>query len=240
MEKNIKCLVIDDNPMARLALVELIKDIPFLEVAGECDSAQCVFNFLEKTPIDLFFLDIEMPGISGMELLESLEQPPMTILITSKRDYAVEAFGLRVLDYLVKPINPARFNAAVRRAKELFDQKNAQPFHVPTVEDLSAIFVRSENQLVKIAFDDLLFVSALGDYMIFQTNSGKRHTVHSTMKAIEEALPAARFMRVHRSHIVNLEKIEAIGDGTSLVLQKHTLPVGEVFKTVLLQRLNFL
>jgi two-component system, LytTR family, response regulator len=240
MEKNMKCLVIDDNQMARFALLELIKDIPFLEVAGECDSAQCAFNCLEKMSIDLLFLDIEMPGISGMELLESLDRPPLTIFITSKRDYAVEAFDLRVVDYLVKPINPARFNAGVRRAKELFDQKNAQPFHVPTVDDLAAIFVRSENQLIKIAFDDLLFVSALGDYMIFQTISGKRHTVHSTMKAIEEALPATRFMRIHRSHIVHLEKIEAIGDGSSLLLQKHTLPVGEAFKTVLMQRLHFL
>ncbi len=236
------CLIIDDNPMARLALRELVSGIDFLEIAAECESAGAAFNQMEKSPIDLLFLDVEMPGISGIELLDSLDSPPLTIMITSKRDYAVEAFDLRVVDYLVKPVSPARFHAAVRRAKEMFDRASLPATTAPSppaTSDQSAIFIRSENHLVRIPFDELLFVSALGDYTIFQT-AAKRHTVHSTMKAVEEALPPTRFMRVHRSHIVNLEKIETIGDGTSLQIGKQIVPVGEAFKPVLMQRLNFL
>ncbi len=234
-----KCLIIDDNPMARLALRELLKDVAFINIEAECESAGAAFSELEKTPIDLLFLDVEMPGISGIELLDSLDNPPLTIMITTKRDYAVEAFDLRVADYLVKPVSPSRFHTAIRRAKELFDKANSGEKNQPATTDQTAIFVRADNQLVRIPFDELLAVSALGDYTLFQTTQ-KRHTVHSTMKAVEEALPPARFMRVHRSHIVNLEKIEAIGDGSSLQIGKQSVPVGEQFKAVLMQRLRFL
>lgn len=237
-----KCLIIDDNPMARLTLRELIKDVDFLEIVAECGSAGSAFNELEKSPVDLLFLDVEMPGISGIEFLDSLENPPLTIMITSKRDYAVEAFDLRVIDYLVKPVSPARFYTSIKRAKELFEQKKIgekSTNQLPPTINQSAIFVRADNQMVRIPFDDLLSVSALGDYTLFQTTT-KRHTVHTTMKAVEEALPTERFMRVHRSHIVNLEKIETIGDGSMLQIGKQSVPVGEQFKAPLMQRLRFL
>lgn len=232
------CLIIDDNPLARHALRQLASDLDFLKISAECESARCASNWLEKEPIDLLFLDVEMPGISGLEFLQSLDRPPMAILITSKREYAVEAFEHRVVDYLVKPVAPARFMTAVRRAKELFDLQN-QPAPAFIEGDQNSIFIRAENQQVRVQFDDLLYVSALGDYAQFFL-PGRKLVVHTRMKEVEEALPTGRFQRIHRSHIVNLEKIEALGEGSSVIVQKQTLPIGEQYRPELMKRLYFL
>lgn len=233
------CLIIDDNPLARLALRQLASDLDFLHISGECDSARGASNWLEKEEIDLLFLDVEMPGISGLEFLRSLDRPPMTILITSKREYAVEAFEHRVIDYLVKPVAPVRFMTAVRRAKERFDLQKQPVQPLLSDADQHSIFIRAENQQVRVSFEELLYVSALGDYAQFYL-AGRKLVVHTRMKEVEEALPSGRFQRIHRSHIVNVEKIDALGEGSSVVIQKQTLPIGEQYRAELLKRLNFL
>ncbi len=236
------CLVIDDNPMARRALVELIGGVEDLEVFAECDSAQSAFNCLSKTEIDLLFLDVEMPDMTGLELLKSISNPPLVVLITSKKDYAIEAFDLHVADYIVKPVTAPRFMAAVNHARLLFNQRKqaALPVVALPVGGTDSIFVRADSMQTKIPFDDLLFVQAMGDYAQFFLENGKKLTVHTTLRMVEEALPTGRFQRVHRSFIVNVEKIEAIEDGTSLLIRKNSVPVGEQFKSLLQSRLRFL
>jgi two-component system LytT family response regulator len=229
------CLIVDDNPMARLALRNMVEDIEDVQLAGECESAIQAFNFLQKTPADLLFLDVEMPGMSGLELLQSLEVQPLVILITYKTDYAVEGFDLEVVDYIVKPVSLPRLLKAVQRVK---DRKAAQS--PADVHELGTdhLFVRVETQLLRIDFDDILFVQALGDYVVFQTEK-KKYPVHLTMKAIEEKLPGDRFLRVHRSYIVAVDKIENM-EQNSLQIARHIVPVSESNKKKLLDKLNII
>ena len=227
------CLIIDDNPLARLALRNMASEIEGLQLAGECESAMEAFNFLQKNPADLLLLDVELPGMSGLELLKSLDHQPLAILITSKTDYAVEGFDLQVVDYIVKPVALPRLLKAVQRAMERFEAQRPA-----SVEELhpSHLFARVNNQLLRIDFDDILFVQALGDYVVFQT-ANKKHPVHLTMKAAEERLPASRFLRVHRSYIVALNKIANV-EQNSLLVGKHIVPVSEHYKGELMQKLN--
>ena len=227
------CLIIDDNPLARLALRNMASEIEGLQLAGECESAMEAFNFLQKNPADLLLLDVELPGMSGLELLKSLDHQPLAILITSKTDYAVEGFDLQVVDYIVKPVALPRLLKAVQRAMERFEAQ-----HPASAEELGAshLFARVNNQLLRIDFDDVLFVQALGDYVVFQT-ADKKHPVHLTMKAVEERLPPSRFLRVHRSYIVALNKIANL-EQNSLLVGKHIVPVSENYKGELMQKLN--
>lgn len=229
------CLIIDDNPLARLALRNLVEEISFLQITGECKSAMEVYNVLQKGKVDLLLLDVEMPGMSGLDLLRSLDQQPMVILITSKADYAVEGFDLQVVDYIVKPVELPRLIKAVQRAKERMEQVSGGNEEASFSDHL---FLRINNQLQRIDFDEILFVQALGDYVVFQTEK-KKYPVHLTMKAVEERLPEERFMRVHRSYLIALDKIVNI-EQNSLQIGNHLVPVSEKIKGELMHRLNVL
>ena len=229
------CLIIDDNPMARLALRKMVEDIEFLDSVEECKSAMEAFNFLQKTPADLLLLDVEMPGMSGLELLQSLEIKPLVILITSKTEYAVEGFELEVVDYIVKPVSIPRLLKAVQRAADRMTSQSYADLHNLGTDHL---FVRVDNQLVRIGFEDILFLQALGDYVVFQTDE-KKFMVHLTLKALEEKLPEERFLRVHRSYIIAVGKIENL-EQNSLKIGKHLIPVSESNKKNLMDRLNVL
>ena len=229
------CLIVDDNPMARLALRNMTSDIGNLELVGECDSAVQAYNFLNKTPVDLLLLDVEMPGMSGLDLLKSLDHPPLVVLITAKSDYATESFDLEVVDYIVKPVTQPRLLKALHRAGE---RHNALQVMQSQGDDTTYLFVRVNNQFMRIDFDDILFVQAMGDYVKFQT-AQKMHAVHMTMKAAEDRLPVDRFMRVHRSYIVALNKIESL-EQNSIQIDTHVIPVSENFKQTLLERMNVL
>ncbi len=228
-----KCLIVEDNPMARLALRNLIADLTFLELVGECENAQEAFNTLAQTSVDLLFLDVEMPGRTGLQLLESLEVKPLCILITSKRDYAVEAFAHRVVDYLVKPLDFTRFAQAVQRARELYEQQNPEPAPVA-----GHLFVRGTSGWDRLAYADILLVQAMGDYVNIHT-AQRRYTVYSTLRQMEERLPADRFLRVHRSYLVAIDHIDHFDD-QSVRVHKHVVPVSDTYRGKLLQRLNLL
>src|ERR1041385_1582416 len=158
-----KCIIVDDNKLSREAVKQLVEQVNFLELKGECESPIEAFNFLKKESVDLVFLDVEMPGMTGIELIKNLEKRPIIILITSKKDYAVEAFELNVADYIIKPVNLSRFTMAVAKAKELFDSKD----HIveQTDKDKDYIFVRSDSILSKIQLSDIIYIQALGDYV---------------------------------------------------------------------------
>ena len=230
------CLIVDDDKLARTVLRQLVSQVDFLTLKEECSSPVEAFNYLKKEAVDLVFLDVEMPGMTGIELIKNLEKRPIIILISSKKDYAVEAFELNVADYIAKPVTMARFLVAVSRAKKMFES-NDQKLDVAE-KDKDFIFVRSNSVLTKIKISDIIYVQALGDYVnIFTTD--KRYTVHITLKGIEEKLGVGRFYRLHRSYLVSLDHVDGIEEGTAYV-GKYPLPIGEQFKKELLKRLNLI
>jgi len=226
-----RTLIVDDNKMARLALKNLVGQVDYLQLVGECASAVEAVNFLNREKVDLLLLDVEMPEMTGIELLQQLINCPLVILTTSKREYAVEAFEQKVIDYLVKPILLPRFVKSVERAKAIFESSAI------TSKTDNFFFVRNEGAWAKIIYDDILFIQALGDYAIINTTTGK-YTVHITMKTLEEKLSPDRFQRVHRSYIVAIPKITTVTDSTIYVADKP-IPVADSYKVQLSEKLNF-
>jgi len=227
------CIIVDDDKLARAALKQLIEKVNFLKLKEECSDAVAAFNLLKKESIDLVFLDVEMPGMNGLELIKNLQKRPMIILITSNENYAVEAFELSVTDFIVKPVTLSRFMAVVSRAKELYETKNN---HLGIDENGKYIFVRANSVLTKIQLKEIIYIQALGDYVNIFTNE-KRYTVHSTLRGMEEKLAANKFYRLHRSYLVAVDHIDTVEDNTAYV-GKHHLPIGEQFKKELLKKLN--
>lgn len=228
------CIVVDDNKMARTAIKLMIEQVDFLHFKKECANPIEAVDYLKTEDIDLVFLDVEMPGMTGMELIKNLKKRPIIILITSKEDYAVEAFELSVADYIIKPVSLSRFALAVSRAKELFDSKDVKKEITPK----DYIFVRSNSILTKIKLDDIMYLQALGDYVnIFSGN--RRNTVHCTLKSMEEKLPINKFYRLHRSYLVAIDHVDHVEENAAYV-GKHTLPIGEQFKKELLNKLNLI
>ena len=231
-----KCIIVDDNKLARAALKHLVEQVDFLNLKQECENPVDAFNFLKKEPIDLVFLDVEMPDMNGIELVKNLDKRPIIILITAKKEYAVEAFELNVADYIVKPVTLPRFIAAVARAKELFESRDGKV--EVTEKDMEYIFVKNKSVLTKITVNDIHYVQALGDYVNIFT-ADHRYTVHITLSGMEQKLPADKFYRLHRSYLIGLGHIDNIEEGTAYV-NHHPIPIGEQFKQTLLKKLNFI
>lgn len=231
-----KCIIVDDNKMSRTMVKQLVEQVDFLELKTECESPLEAFNYLKKEDVDLVFLDVEMPTMTGLELIRNLEKRPIIILITAKKDYAVEAFELNVADYIIKPVTIPRFMAAVDRAKELFESRDQKVMVSEKEKDY--IFVRSNSLLTKVRIQDIIYVQALGDYVNIFTKE-KRLTVHITLKGMEEKLPRDKFYRLHRSYLTALNHIDNIEEGTAYI-GKHPLPIGEQFKKELLRRINLI
>jgi two-component system, LytTR family, response regulator len=231
------CILVDDNPMARAALRQLAEHIETLEVVAEFDNATSAYNFLQKTSVDALFLDVEMPDMTGLELLQNLSERPPVVLCTSKSEYAAEAFELNVVDYLIKPVSLPRFIAAFEKLKANATVENDVP-DVPT-KDIQHVFIRANSALIRLDLVDIHYIQALGDYVTFVTTA-KKYTAHLTMQNIEKSLPAPQFMRVHRSYIVNTHRIDAIEEGTMLIVNKQVIPLGEQYKSNLMKKLNLL
>lgn len=229
------CLIIDDNPIARLTLVQLLALDTSLTCIGECGNAKEALVKICDHQIDLLLLDIEMPEMTGIELAKSLgKKQPLIIFTTSKRDYAVEAFDLRVVDFITKPISPARFLQAIEKAKEVFCQKNA----VQKVSHDEFIFIRDSNVVRRIRLDDILYLEAMGDYVKVIVK-GKTYSIHSSLKSVEDKLPKHIFFRVHRSFVANVSKIDTIEGGT-LIIDGNFVPVSDAFRSSLNKRMQVL
>lgn len=227
-----RCIIVDDDKISRELIQDYVKDTEGLELLGVFPSAIEANNFLSKNHVDLIFLDVEMPKMSGMELLKSLDEKPLIILITSKEKYAVEAFEHEVLDYLVKPVDYARFVKAYQKAK---NRLKPMPLDNITKE---SIFIKVDSELINLPFKEILWIEALGDYINIIT-AQRKLVVLSTMKNIEEKLPPNDFVRVHRSYFVRLDRIKKISEDIILVENK-LIPVSKSYKKELLQRLNML
>jgi len=226
---SIKTLIIDDDPFSAKVLEKFVGNTEFLELAGICNSSLEAAKFLRAQPVDLLLLDVEMPEMSGLDLLSTLNREAMVIMVSASRDYAVEAFEQSVIDYLVKPVAYPRFLIAAQKARDKV-KLNSQS----TSTDFT--FVKVEQKLVKIPFADIIYIEALGDYVHIVANN-KKTIVYATMKSIESKFPSNKFIRVHRSFIVNLDKIGAIEDNNILIGDKY-IPIGATYMKSVLQLLN--
>ena len=228
----IKCIVTDDEPVARKGLRGYIEKIDFLTLAGECEDAIQLNAMLKTTQADLIFLDIEMPDMTGLEFLSNLTNPPKVIIVSAYEQYALKGYEFDVVDYLLKPVPFDRFLKSVNRVHDLLQKKHQ--------DNPDYIFVKSDKQLKKIRFADIQFIESMENYVIIHTISSKE-TVYTTLKQIYESLPKDIFLQTHRSYIVNIEKVTAI-DGNQLSIPPHKIPVGrnfrdEVFNIILNNRL---
>lgn len=232
----LRCLIVDDDPLSVQIVRNCVENTPFLSLVGTCSSAVEAAEVLRTEVVQLLLLDVEMPLMSGLELLRTLHRRPQVILITSNPAYAVEAFEQDVVDYLVKPITYARFLKAAQKARETLEKAfSEEPDALPS-PDADFTFMKIDNKLVKIPFGEVLYVEALGDYVHVVTDA-KKHIIYSTMKSVESRFPESRFVRVHRSFIVNLARITSIEDSTILIGGKQ-VPIGQTYLKDVLTRIN--
>ncbi|MBL7725965.1 MAG: response regulator transcription factor [Chitinophagaceae bacterium] len=229
-----KALIVDDNKVARLMLSEMLRKIDTIELADEFEDAPSAISRLKKNDIDILFLDVEMPGMTGLELLKVLPDKPLTILVTAQPGYAVEAFELNVVDYLVKPFAVARIILAVERAVELLEVKNSK---INRVEN-DHIFIRDGKAIRKILLQHILWLEAKGDYVKIVTQQGN-FVIHATLRNLEEKLSVNEFVRIHRGYIIPITKIDYIEDGVAYI-QGTPLPVSENYRNELLRNLRLL
>lgn len=246
----LRSLVVDDERLARNLLEENIRQLPFLELVGSCKNAFEAMDALATGGVDLVFLDIQMPGMTGTKLLRSLPDKPLVIFVTAYDHYAVESYDLEVVDYLMKPVSLERFTKAAYRAYDLYKQRRlladlpkqtgVAPAVAPARENTpSSFFVHVEYALVKVNIPEISHVESMKDYVkIFLDHVRKPIITKSTLKAIEEKLPADRFMRVHKSFIVHLDKIASIRN-QQLQIGDYEIPFSESNRDELLQRLNY-
>ncbi|WP_276482829.1 LytR/AlgR family response regulator transcription factor [Paraflavitalea pollutisoli] len=230
----LQCLIIDDEPMARTGLKEYIQDVAFLQLAGEFDNPMKAIDVLQQLTIDLLFLDIQMPRMTGLEFLKTLSHPPLVIFTTAYPNYAVEGFELNAVDYLLKPFSFERFWKAVTRAKALREQAAAGSA-TPANADDDYFFIKSDSKLIKIRYDEILFVEALQNYVAVYTTD-KKYITYLTFRSVEEYLPAGRFVRTHKSYIVAAGKVESI-EGNDIRIGQHHIPISRTERDAVLQQL---
>jgi len=226
----IRCLAIDDELLALDLLEDNIRKVPFLELVKACKSGFEAMEIMQKEKIDLVFLDIQMPDISGIQFLKSLKTKPLVIFTTAYEKYALQGFELDVIDYLLKPFSFERFLKSVNKAQEYLNLIE-KPILQPQKEDLSTsekyLFVKSDYKLVKIDIKDILYIEGLKDYVKIYVEGQERPVITlSSMKAVEEKLPSNSFIRVHRSFIVAIEKVRFIQRNTVHIANKE-IPVSE-------------
>ncbi|MCJ7756775.1 MAG: LytTR family DNA-binding domain-containing protein [Gillisia sp.] len=228
----LKCAVVDDSSLQRLSIVKLIKDHPNLKLVAEYNNAIETKNGLLDTDVDLIFLDIEMPILSGFDLLDNLANKPQIIFVTGKTKYAFKAFDYDAVDYIHKPVNKERFSNAVAKAIKLHDLKT----NGTTVEDEDFIFVKSNLKNRKVFLSKLKYIEALGDYVKFVTEKDT-FVVLATMKSFEKQLPQDKFLRIHKSYIVNLEKVERY-NSKNIEIDKEQIPLSRHKKSDLIDALS--
>ncbi|MEI6750317.1 MAG: LytTR family DNA-binding domain-containing protein [Bacteroidota bacterium] len=226
---NIRCLAIDDEPLALKKIAGYIQQIPFLELVAECRSASEAMSIMDKNDIQLLFIDINMPEISGMEFVKSMNNKPYIVFTTAYSEFAVEGFQVDAIDYLLKPITFSNFLKAANKVKNLIDlSSNNQKESFKTTAN--HLFVKSEYKLIRIELDDIKYVESQHEYIKIHLISSSPVLTQLSLKSIEEQLPADRFMRVHRSYIVNLAKISVIERNRIIFDGKVYIPVSEQYK----------
>jgi len=229
----IKCIAIDDEPLALSLMEDYISKVSYLQLVAKCSDAFEAQKALQQNEVDLIFIDIQMPGLTGLQFIQSLTSRPMIILVTAYEKFALEGFNLNVVDYVLKPVELARFMQASNKALELYELKHQS-------KDSSAnkpeyFFVNVDYSLVKVMFSDIMWIEGLRDYVkIHLKSSSKPLMVRMTVRAVEDELPASNFKRIHRSYVVAINSISSIRKG-SVFIGEMELPVGDTYKEVINQ-----
>ncbi len=235
-----KCLVVDDEPLAQQVLEDFITRVPFLELVGKCSGALQAVEFIQHNPVDLIFLDINMPVVNGIEMITSLPVKPLFILTTAYSEYALQGYAINATDYLLKPIPFERFMVAVNKAYELFtlrNQSKSEDSGSQKTTESDYIFVRADYQTLRINLKDILYIEGLKDYVRIHMSTRKPVMTLQTMKNMAELLPARQFVRVHKSYIVNLVNIDAV-ERNSILIGDKRIPVGDGYKDELMKRIK--
>jgi len=234
----INAMIVDDEPLAQDILESYIENLPNINLICKCSNAIEANEVLKTEDVDLIFLDIQMPQITGIDFVKSLSNPPVIVFTTAFSDYAVEGFALSATDYLLKPISMDRFMQAVNKAEVEIERRNGHTVSETSGEDF--FFVKADKKLVKVNHDDILYIEGLKDYVIIRMKAGRVITLQ-TMKSLEAKLPSHKFRRIHRSYIVSTGQIKALMGNMVEVLEngksKH-LPIGKNYKEDLLQVIN--
>jgi len=228
-KKLIRCIITDDEPFARKGLQGYVEKIDFLELKGVCENVLELNSLLKQEPVDLLFLDIEMPYVTGIDFLRNTPNPPRVIFTTAYEKYALQGFELEVLDYLLKPIPFDRFLKAANKAFDYFQLQQ------PIAAAADYIFVKADNKLEKIHFADILFVEGLENYVAIHTKD-KKIIAHLTLKMVQEKLPAGLFIQPHKSYLVAIEKINSI-EGNILHILHHQVPISKYQKEEVMEKI---
>ncbi|HXB39174.1 MAG TPA: LytTR family DNA-binding domain-containing protein [Bacteroidia bacterium] len=229
----LKCIIIDDEPIARKVLKEFIEDIDFLELIGQAENPLKAMSLLNENTVDLIFLDINMPKINGIDFLKNSNTTASVIMTTAYAEHAVEAYGLDVLDYLVKPIAFDRFLKACNKALKF--QESKQKVSVQSQKNDDHFFVKCDNQIEKIFYNDLLYAEAMLNYVMLYTNS-KKLMVYITIKSLEEQLPQDIFIKVHKSFIVNILKVKSI-EGNMINIGEAKITISQNLREAVIKKI---
>ena len=226
------CIAVDDEPLALKLLQDNISRVPFLKLAAACNDAFEAMKALQENKIDLVFIDIQMPGLTGLQFIKSLENKPLVIFITAYKQYALQSYDLSVIDYLVKPVPLDRFIKACNRAKELYELKATKQHNV-VQSYVEYFFLSVDYGQVKVMFEDIVWIEGLGDYIKINLKSTKKALiVRTSLKAIELQLAPNKFIRIHKSYLVAVAEITAIRKN-SIFIKEMELPVGETFRDII-------
>ena len=237
------CIIIDDEALARSIIRNHCEKSTDVEVVAQFENAISAIKYLNQNEVDLIFLDIHMPDFTGFDFIQTLKSPPKIILTTSDRNFAIEAFEYDcIVDYLVKPVGLPRFLKAIQKAQQ-FSLTSKEPTKLEAAteakqEEGKDLYINIDRRLIKIDFDSILIIEAKGDYILIKTE-GKNYTVHSTLKKIEEKLPESKFLKIHRSYVINFHKIIDIEDN-SVLIAKDVIPISRSNRPILMKRLNLL
>ncbi len=237
----IDVIIVDDEPLAQDVLETYVSKIPDFNLVTKCNNAFEANEALKNHKIDLMFLDIQMPQLTGTDFLKTLEHPPMVIFTTAYPNFAVEGFELNALDYLLKPISMERFMKAANKAIATH-AKDGKVSAIPDTSEKAEdfFFVKADKKLMKVAYEDILYIEGLKDYVIIRMETGRIITLQ-TMKSLEKKMPTGRFQRIHRSYIVNVDRIRAIDGNMVELLEKNQpkkLPIGKNYREAILALIN--
>ena len=236
----INAIIVDDEPLALDVLETYIDKLPEINLVARCNNALEANEALKNNSIDLMFLDIQMPQLTGIDFLKTLKNPPLVIFTTAYANYAIEGFELNAIDYLLKPISLERFMKAVNKAIEQIELQRKDSPAPAEAEDSDFIFVKADKKLVKIKYSDILYVEGLKDYVIIRMDTNRVITLQ-TMKSLEDKLPSNIFKRIHRSYIVNIDRINAVVGNMIEINEKGQakhLPIGKNYREDLLNIIN--
>lgn len=227
--KKLSCIIVDDEPIARKILHEFVDQVPFMDLRGKFENAMQAETFLQQDAADIIFLDIEMPKVSGLQLLQKMDISSLVILTTAYPKYALEGYDLDIIDYLLKPILFSRFLKAVQKARDYYQMK----YMATGPGRPSYIFIKSDKRIEKIELSDILYVESVGNYVSFCTGS-KKIIAYLTLKSLESQLPADEFIKIHQSYLVNCSKITALA-GNAITIGDKSLPISRNYRDTVMK-----